>query len=139
MAEQRGFLKTARREAQYRAVCERVLDFKDVSKLPLTAESQEQASRCMDCGTPFCNWACPIANYIPEWNDYVFKGRWEEAFKLLDATNNLPEITGRVCPALCEYSCVLGLNNDAVTIRENELAIAEFGFKNNLLKAKKIK
>jgi len=88
----------------------------------------------MDCGTDFCNWACPTGNYIPEWNDLIFRGHWEKAFRLLDATNNLPEITGRVCPALCEFSCVLGINDDPVTIRENELAIAEYAFRKNLIK-----
>lgn len=92
----------------------------------------------MDCGTPFCHWACPIGNYIPEWNDYVFHGNWKAALVLLEATNNLAEITGRVCPALCEYACVLGLNDDAVTIRENELAVIEFGFKNGLIKSNHI-
>jgi glutamate synthase (NADPH/NADH) small chain len=92
----------------------------------------------MDCGTPFCHAGCPIGNYIPEWNDYVFRGNWKEAFKLLDITNNLPEITGRLCPALCEYSCVLGLNDDAVTIRENELAIIEFAFKEGLIRPRNI-
>lgn len=134
MGELRGFLKLARQSNLYRDVCERVKDFKEVVQLPSTKQTQEQTSRCMDCGTPFCHWACPLGNYIPEWNDYVFKGDWEEALRLLQATNNFPEITGRVCPALCEYSCVLGLNDDAVTIRENELAVIEFGFKNGLIK-----
>jgi glutamate synthase (NADPH/NADH) small chain len=88
----------------------------------------------MDCSTPFCHWGCPLGNYIPEWNDYIYHGNWKKAFALLDATNNLPEITGRVCPALCEYSCVLGLNEEPVTIRENELSAIETAFKNGLLK-----
>jgi glutamate synthase (NADPH/NADH) small chain len=134
MGDPRGFLKLARQDGQYREVCERIQDFKDVGKLRSDKQSQEQASRCMDCGTPFCHWGCPIGNYIPEWNDYMFRGNWKEALALLEATNNLPEITGRVCPALCEYACVLGLNDDAVTIRENELAAVEFGFKKGLIK-----
>lgn len=134
MGELRGFLKLARQGGVYRQVCERVKDFKEVARLPSEKQSQEQSSRCMDCGTPFCHWGCPVGNYIPEWNDYVFGGNWQKALELLSATNNLPEITGRVCPALCEYSCVLGLNDDAVTIRENELAVIEFGFRNNLIK-----
>jgi glutamate synthase (NADPH/NADH) small chain len=93
----------------------------------------------MDCGTPFCHWGCPIGNYIPEWNDHLFHGNWKGAFALLDATNNLPEITGRVCPSLCEYACVLGLNDDPVSIRENELAVIEFGFKNGLIRPNQIK
>ena len=138
MGDLRGFLKIARGRGQYRPVCERVADFKEVAKLRPQEQSQEQASRCMDCATPFCHWACPIGNYIPEWNDYSFYGNWEKAALLLEATNNLPEITGRICPALCEYSCVLGINNDPVTIRENELAVAEFGFRQGLIKPKVI-
>lgn len=134
MGDLRGFLKIARGRGQYRPVCERVADFKEVARLRPQKQSQEQASRCMDCATPFCHWACPIGNYIPEWNDYMFSGNWEKAAILLEATNNLAEITGRICPALCEYSCVLGLNNDAVTIRENELAVIEFGFQKELIK-----
>jgi glutamate synthase (NADPH/NADH) small chain len=134
MGEERGFLKLARQTGACREVCERVQDFKDVYKKRTESKSQEQASRCMDCSTPFCHWACPIGNYIPEWNDYIFHGNWKQALTLLDATNNLPEITGRVCPALCEYSCVLGLNDEPVTIRENELAVVEAGFKNGLIK-----
>lgn len=138
MGDLRGFLKLARESVRFREVCERIRDFKEVSCLRPEQQSREQASRCMDCGTPFCHWGCPIGNYIPEWNDYMFRGNWNEALVLLDATNNLPEITGRVCPALCEYSCVLGLNDDAVTIRENELAVIEFGFKNGLIKPRKV-
>jgi glutamate synthase (NADPH/NADH) small chain len=89
----------------------------------------------MDCGTAFCNWACPIGNYIPEWNDLVFRNQWKRAFQLLDATNNLPEITGRLCPALCEYACVLGINDDPITIRENEFAIIEYGFDAGFIRA----
>ncbi|MFA6130201.1 MAG: glutamate synthase subunit beta [Candidatus Omnitrophota bacterium] len=138
MGEDRGFLKLGRQSSPYRQVCERVKDFKDVYKAPPENQSKEQASRCMDCSTPFCHWACPIGNYIPEWNDYIFRGNWKQAFMLLDATNNLPEITGRVCPALCEYSCVLGLNDEPVTIRENELAAVETAFKNGLIKPHRI-
>ncbi|MBU0548483.1 MAG: glutamate synthase subunit beta [Candidatus Omnitrophica bacterium] len=138
MGEERGFLKLARQASDYRQVCERVGDFKDVYKQCPESQSQEQASRCMDCSTPFCHWACPVGNYIPEWNDYIFHSNWKQGFKLLDATNNLPEITGRVCPALCEYACVLGLNDESVTIRENELSIIEAGFKNGLIKPQHI-
>jgi len=134
MGDTKGFLKVARYDGQYRQVCERIQDFAEVFKLPSKEQSQEQASRCMDCSTPFCHWGCPIGNYIPEWNDHVFGSHWDKASLLLEATNNLPEVTGRVCPALCEYSCVLGLNDDAVTIRENELAIVEFAFRHGLIK-----
>jgi len=135
MGDVRGFLKTKRQSAKYRPVCTRVKDYKEIV-LPRSDEaSKEQASRCMDCGTPFCHWACPIGNYIPEWNDLVFHNQWKRAFQLLDATNNLPEITGRLCPALCEYGCVLGINDDSVTIRENELAIIEYGFDAGFIRA----
>ncbi|MFH1479492.1 MAG: glutamate synthase subunit beta [Candidatus Omnitrophota bacterium] len=139
MGDFRGFLKIARKSGEHREVCERIKDFKDVCRLRPEEESMEQASRCMDCATPFCHSSCPIGNYIPEWNDYMFHGKWQKALQLLDATNNLPEITGRVCPALCEYACVLGLTSDAVTIRENELALIETGFKKGFIKPNKIK
>ncbi|MFA4981038.1 MAG: glutamate synthase subunit beta [Candidatus Omnitrophota bacterium] len=139
MGDPKGFLKAARQLSQYRPVCERVRDFAPVAKPRSEKQSEEQASRCMDCATPFCHWGCPIGNYIPEWNDHMYSGRWEAALVLLESTNNLPEITGRVCPALCEYACVLGLNDDAVTIRENELALVEYGFKNNIIKANRAK
>jgi len=138
MGDLRGFLKLSRQNSVYREVCERVRDYKEVFKLRPEEQSQEQASRCMDCATPFCHWGCPIGNYIPEWNDYIFHGNYKDALTLLEATNNLPEVTARVCPALCEYACVLGLNDDAVTIRENELAIIEYGFKNGLIKPLRI-
>lgn len=136
MGDVEGFLKIGRQDSEYRPVCERIKDFRQVATSRPDAQSQEQASRCMDCGTPFCHWACPIGNYIPEWNDFAFHGNWKDALGLLDATNNLPEITGRICPALCEHSCVLGINDDAVTIRENELDIIEHGFKKGLIKAR---
>jgi glutamate synthase (NADPH/NADH) small chain len=139
MSEGRGFLKYKRQTFQYRPVCERVKDFKDVLVIPKAGRSVEQASRCMDCGTAFCNWGCPIGNYIPEWNDAVFKKQWQKAYTLLSITNNLPEITGRVCPAPCEYSCVLGINDDPVTIRENELSIIEHAFKNGLVPKENLK
>jgi len=134
MGDIKGFLKVKRDTVDYRPVCERVNDFCEVCLLPKEDKSKEQASRCMDCGTPFCNWACPVGNYIPEWNDFMFKGNWEKALELLTATNSLPEITGRICPALCEYSCVLGINDEAVSIKDNELAIIEYGFKHKLIK-----
>jgi len=136
MGDIKGFLKTKRQKSQCRPACERVLDYKDVALTRSDTESKDQASRCMDCGTPFCHWGCPIGNYIPEWNDAVFHGHWEEALKLLHASNNIPEITGRVCPAPCEYACVLEINDDPVTIKENELSIVEYAFKNGLIKPK---
>ncbi|MFA5092477.1 MAG: glutamate synthase subunit beta [Candidatus Omnitrophota bacterium] len=138
MDKERGFLKSARKTSVGRQVKERLGDYNEVYKMRSLEDSIEQSSRCMDCSTPFCHWGCPLGNYIPEFNDNVFKGNWKQAFKLLEATNNLPEITGRVCPGLCEYSCVLGLNDDPVTIRENELAIIEGAFKNGLVLPRQI-
>jgi len=134
MGDLRGFLKVKRQPAVFRPVCKRVKDFNEVNLLRTESQSKEQSSRCMDCGTPFCHSGCPIGNYIPEWNDLVFHNQWEKAFSLLDATNNFPEVTGRICPAPCEYACVLGINDDPVTIRENELGIIEHVFKNGLIK-----
>src|SRR4030042_969091 len=139
MGDLRGFLKVKRGASQYRPVCERLKDHCEVCLLPEVECSQEQASRCMDCGTPFCHWGCPIGNYIPEWNDLVFRGHWQKAFQLLAATNNFPEITGRICSGLCEYSCVLGINDDPVTIKENELAIIEYAFQMGLVKPSLLK
>ncbi|MCM8797717.1 MAG: glutamate synthase subunit beta, partial [Candidatus Omnitrophica bacterium] len=136
MGKIKGFLKVKRQVSKLRPVCERIRDYAEVGAIPKETHSQEQASRCMDCGTPFCHWGCPIGNYIPEWNDYLFQGRFKDALALLEATNNLPEITGRICPAPCEYACVLGINDEPVTIRENELAIIEYAFKNGLIKSR---
>ena len=134
MGDVTGFLKVARKDTEYRSVEERLKDCAEVCPLRPEDASVEQASRCMDCGTPFCHWGCPIGNIIPEWNDLIFRGKWEQALEMLHARNNLPEITGRVCPAPCEYSCVLAINDDAVTIRENELSIIEMGFKSGYIK-----
>ncbi|MDP2940871.1 MAG: glutamate synthase subunit beta [Candidatus Omnitrophota bacterium] len=128
MGDVQGFLKVKRQAAQYRLVCERKSDYQEVILLRGAQDAERQASRCMDCGTPFCHWGCPVGNYIPEWNDLVYHKQWQKAFQLLEATNNFPEFTGRLCPALCEYSCVLGINDDPVTIRENELNIIESAF-----------
>jgi glutamate synthase (NADPH/NADH) small chain len=139
MADPKGFLKIRRKNSEYRPVCERIKDYREVVSLSSERHSQEQASRCMDCGTPFCHWACPIGNYIPEWNDLMFNGHWQRAFELLQATNNFPEISGRICPAICEFACVLGINDDPVTIRENELSVIEYAFKKDLLKPRPIR
>jgi len=131
MGDVKGFLKYKRETAGFRPVSERIKDYLEVSLLPSKNHTEKQASRCMDCGTPFCHFGCPLGNYVPEWNDYIFRKQWFKAYQLLSATNNLPEITGRVCPALCEYSCTLEINDQPVTIRENELAIIEYAFKND--------
>ncbi|MEI8242148.1 MAG: glutamate synthase subunit beta [bacterium] len=129
MGKPTGFLEFARREPGYRSGEERVHDWRAVERPPMAAEMQEQAARCMDCGVPFCHGCgCPLGNVIPEWNDRVYRGRWREALDLLLETNPFPEFTGRICPALCEGSCVLGLNREPVAIRSIELAIIERGF-----------
>ncbi|MEI7542343.1 MAG: glutamate synthase subunit beta [bacterium] len=134
MGNPTGFLKVKRETMSYRPVCDRVKDFKPVAVPRTDEKAKEQASRCMDCGTDFCNWACPLGNYVPEWNDHAYRDRWEGAYILLSATNVLPEVTGRVCPAPCESACVLGINDYPVTIRENELAIIEKAFKEGYVK-----
>jgi len=134
MGNPKGFLNIKKGPAEYRPVCERIKDYREVVKPRPETVSRDQASRCMDCGTPFCHWGCPLGNYIPEWNDLVWNDQWERALELLYATNNLPEVTGRVCPAPCEYACVLGINDDPVTIRENELAIIETAFRQGWVK-----
>ncbi|MBQ6966157.1 MAG: glutamate synthase subunit beta [Bacteroidaceae bacterium] len=126
MGNPKAFLTVPRKEAGYRPVHDRIHDFGEVEQTLNTRDRQEQASRCMDCGVPFCHWACPLGNKDPEWNDALYRGEWETAYKLLKKTNDFPEFTGRICPALCEKSCVLYLTTgDAVTNRENECAIAE--------------
>lgn len=139
MGHPKGFINIKRQKQAYRLVCERVKDYKEVNALRPDNQSQEQASRCMDCGVPFCHSGCPIGNVIPEWNDFLFHGQYKKAFELLNSTNHLPEVTGRVCPALCEYACVLGVNDDPVTIRENELDVIEHAFENGLIKPNPLK
>lgn len=132
--DRKAFLKISRKQVLCRPINERVKDFKEVTILPSREDSREQASRCMECGTPFCHWACPVGNYIPEWNDAATSGRWKKAYRLLGATNNFSEITARVCPAPCEYSCVLGINDHPVAIKDNELAVIEQAFKKGYIK-----
>jgi glutamate synthase (NADPH/NADH) small chain len=128
MGNPKAFLTIPRKEAGYRPVLERIADFGEVEQTLHSDDRILQASRCMDCGVPFCHWACTVANRMPEWQDSLSKGKWLEAYERLSATNNFPEFTGRVCPALCEKSCVLSLNGEPVTIRENEAAVVEHAF-----------
>ena len=129
MGNPKAFLTVPRKEAGYRPVHDRIHDFGEVEQTLNTHDRQEQASRCMDCGVPFCHWACPLGNKDPEWNDALFRGEWEMAYKILKKTNPFPEFTGRICPALCEKACVLyHTTGEAVTNRENECAIAEHAF-----------
>ncbi|MCQ9125124.1 glutamate synthase subunit beta [Corynebacterium amycolatum] len=128
MADPKGFMKFQREEPAHRPVPLRLMDWKEVYEEASNGQVQQQATRCMDCGVPFCHSTCPLGNIIPEWNDLVRQNRWHEAFERLHATNNFPEWTGRLCPAPCEGGCVLGINDDAVTIKSIELAIVERGF-----------
>ncbi|MDR0891335.1 MAG: glutamate synthase subunit beta, partial [Mediterranea sp.] len=137
MGDPKAFLNIPRQEAGYRPVNERITDYSQVEQTLNTKSRRQQASRCMDCGVPFCHWACPIGNKQPEWQDALYKGKWREAYEILEATCDFPEFTGRICPALCEKSCVLKLSSgEPVTIRENEAAIAEAAFREGYVKVR---
>ena len=141
MGKATGFLELDRQVESYREVDIRINDYDEIfSGTHNLDQLQEQGSRCMDCGVPFCqsSTGCPIDNLIPEWNDLVYNNEWQEALERLEKTNNFPEFTGRVCPAPCEGSCVLGLNNPAVTIKNIELAIVDKGFEEGWIKPKLI-
>lgn len=130
MGKDTGFIEIKRLVAPYRAPAVRLLDFSEIYTNHVDANLQSQGARCMDCGVPFCQSdnGCPVYNLIPEWNDLVYRGQWREALDRLHKTNNFPEFTGRVCPAPCEGSCVLGINEPAVTIKNIEMAIIDRGF-----------
>lgn len=135
MGNPKAFLEIGRQEAGYRSLQDRIQDFSEVEQTLNTKDRRTQASRCMDCGVPFCHWACPLGNKPPEWNDALYKGDWELAYRLLNATNPFPEFTGRVCPALCEKACVLNLTEHAATTnREDECAITEGAFRENFVR-----
>jgi glutamate synthase (NADPH/NADH) small chain len=134
MADVNGFLKIKRKEAGNRPLNERICDHSEVEQVLNSEDRMLQASRCMDCGIPFCHWSCPVDNLIPEWNDLLYKGDWKAAYSRLAATNNFPEFTGRICPASCEHACVLNINKEPVTIRENEVAIVEKAFSEGYIK-----
>ena len=136
MGQPKAFITIPRKEAGYRPVNERIYDFGEVEQTLNREDRKIQASRCMDCGIPFCHWACPLGNKMPEWQDLIYKGKWKEAIESLHETNNFPDFTGRICPAPCEKSCVLALHEAAVTIRENEAAVTEVGFTEGLIKAR---
>lgn len=129
MADVTGFLKHNRQAKDYQPTKERTAHFEEFVKPWPEKEYQNQASRCMDCGIPFCHQGCPLGNKIPDFNDAVYNGEWKEAFHVLKSTNNFPEFTGRICPAPCEASCVLGLNNEAVNIEHIEKEIIEVAFR----------
>ena len=141
MGKATGFLELDRQVESYRDVGVRINDYDEIfSGTHNLDQLQEQGSRCMDCGVPFCQSTngCPIDNLIPEWNDLVYNNEWQEALERLEKTNNFPEFTGRVCPAPCEGSCVLGLNNPAVTIKNIELAIVDKGFEEGWIKVREV-
>ncbi len=125
MGEPTGFLKWDRQTPKRRRIPVRVQDWKEVYEPFAIDELTRQAGRCMDCGIPFCNNGCPLGNLIPDWNDLVYRGNWQDAVERLHATNNFPEFTGRLCPAPCESACVLGINSDAVTIKQVEVEIID--------------
>lgn len=135
MGNPKAFLTIARKEAGYRPIHDRIHDFSEVEQTLNSNDRRQQASRCMDCGVPFCHWACPLGNKPPEWNDALYKGDWELAYRLLNATNDFPEFTGRICPALCEKACVLNLmDHEPTTNREDEAAITEHAFQENYIR-----
>ena len=125
MGNPKAFFTIERKEAGYRPVHERKTDFGEVEQTLNNGDRMLQASRCMDCGIPFCHWACPLGNKMPEYQDLLFRGKWKQAYEILAETDDFPEFTGRVCPALCEKSCVLNIDHNAVTIRENEASVTE--------------
>jgi glutamate synthase (NADPH) small chain len=136
MGKVTGFIEIKRAKLQARPVHERILDWHEVYLREPDARVRDQGARCMDCGIPFCHQGCPLGNFIPDWNDLVYRHRWEAAIDRLHATNNFPEWTGRLCPAPCEGACVLGINDDPVSIKGIELAIVEHAFDHGWIKAK---
>ncbi|MDP8245836.1 MAG: glutamate synthase subunit beta [Candidatus Hinthialibacter antarcticus] len=136
MGKVTGFLEKERQTPVDSPVDERLKSYNEFHGHLSEDEMRNQGARCMDCGVPTCQWGCPLGNIIPDWNDLVYKGRWEEAIRRLHKTNNFPEVTGRVCPAPCEEACVLNINNDAVTIKEIERNIADRAFDEGWIKAK---
>ena len=127
-------MKIERKEAGNRPIQDRGLDFGEVEQTLNSEDRKLQAARCMDCGIPYCHWACPVVNVIPEFNDMLYRGEWKKASEILHSTNNFPEFTGRICPAPCEDACVLTIDKAPVTIRENEAAITEMAFREGYIK-----
>lgn len=135
MGDPRGFMKVARKESGYRPLNERIYDYGEVEQTLNEDDRKLQASRCMDCGVPFCHWGCPVESKIPEWQDAIYRNSPLEAYEILHSSNSFPEFTGRVCPAPCEKACVLAIHNESVTIRENEASTVEKAFNLGLIKA----
>ncbi len=136
MGNPKAVITIPRKESGYRPVSERIRDYREVERTLNREERKQQASRCMDCGIPFCHWACPLGNKMPEWQDYIYQGDWKKGVEILHETNNFPEFTGRVCPAPCEKSCVLALHGAPVTIRENEASVTEIAFMEGMIEAR---
>ena len=134
VAKPTGFMEFKRETPTRRPVANRVHDWLEVYEEFPVEHLQRQAARCMDCGIPFCHQGCPLGNIIPDWNDLVYRDHWHDAIDRLHATNNFPEFTGRLCPAPCEAACVLGINNDPVTIKQVELTIIEHAFENGWIR-----
>ncbi|MFA9398280.1 MAG: glutamate synthase subunit beta [Clostridiaceae bacterium] len=134
MGKLTGFKEYNRKNFSKRKIEDRKKDYKEVYISLSEDEMKEQASRCMNCGTPFCNYGCTLGNIIPDWNDLFYRGKWKQAYDSLTLTSNFPEITARICPALCEGSCTLAVNRDAVSIREIEYAIIEKAFEEGYVK-----
>jgi glutamate synthase (NADPH/NADH) small chain len=135
MGKVTGFIEFEREKPHYRPVGERLRDWQEVYAPFEDAALKKQAARCMDCGIPFCHQGCPLGNLIPDWNDLIYRDRWREAIVRLHATNNFPEFTGRLCPAPCEGSCVLGINSQPVTIKQIEVSIIDRAFAEGWIKA----
>jgi glutamate synthase (NADPH/NADH) small chain len=134
MGKTTGFMEYTREVAERRPPAERIKDWFEIY-LPFPEPNlRTQAARCMDCGVPFCHNGCPLTNLIPDWNDFIYRGRWRDALRQLHSTNNFPEFTGRICPAPCEASCVLGINEPAVTIKQIERAIVDRGFEQGFIR-----
>ena len=135
MGKPTGFIEIRRSKPHARPIELRVRDWQEVYLPDSEAEVQQQGARCMDCGIPFCHQGCPLGNLIPEWNDLVYRDRWQTAIERLHATNNFPEFTGRLCPAPCEGSCVLGINDDPVSIKHIEVSIVDRAFEEGWIRA----
>jgi glutamate synthase (NADPH/NADH) small chain len=134
MGKVKGFMEYPREVAERRPPAERIRDWFEIYQPFPEPKLRDQAARCMDCGVPFCHTGCPLTNLIPDWNDFIYRGRWREAARQLHATNNFPEFTGRICPAPCEASCVLGINEPPVAIKQIEKTIVDRGFEEGFIK-----
>src|SRR5439155_21572335 len=128
MGDVRGFMKYGRKVSGKEPAPERIKHYREFLTILPVEELHKQGARCMDCGVPFCHTGCPLGNIIPDWNDLVYRNRWKEAIDVLHKTNNFPEFTGWVCPAPCEAACVLGINDNPVTIKQIELSLITHAF-----------